>query len=453
MGKIDIEAAFIYSKRAEVRDVVRQALKVNGLDTNNIQNVVQETNILSIVDKSSFAYLVLDWDMGADSIIRVLEANRKASAIESHPVYLLATREDENIIKTAKEFFVSCCTIGDITTDSIRGQVKNMVAEYRRLSPIRQVLLNIENAKREGKQDQAFEMLTKLHEKTSDNPRVVVELAEAKIVQGNWKEAEDLLRPCLDLDPPYARIKHLFARCRLRDSDYNSAIASLKGAQLVSPYNTERLLEMADLFLDLDRPDEANEAYDEILKISPSYKTAKLGKSKSMLLAGELNEALSLLRECANHRELSSVFNTAAILAIKQEKYDVGFGLYQKAIRLLSKHTQLMARIIYNMGIGFVKTGNSEKGLACFKKSYQLDPSFENAGFNIKILEKPKEAPGLELEEFQSVDFEETIIHDEEAEPDQAPSKDSKAPKLDVLEQGSVDNLDLDAIFDDVENF
>lgn len=447
MGKIEIEAAFIYSKRADVRDVVRQALKVNGLDTNNIQNIVKESNILKLIEKSDFAFLILDWELGAETINRVLEANRKASAIESHPVYLLAAREDENIFKTAKEFFVSRCTIGDITTDSIRGEIRGLVSDYRRLSPIRQVLLNVENAKRLGEDDQAFDMITKLHSKTPDNPRVIVEFAEALIGRGEWKKAEDILRPVLDTEPPYARIKHLYARCRLKAADYNSAIASLKGAQLVSPYNTERLLEMADLFLDLDRPDEANDAYDEILKIAPSYKHAKLGKSKSMLLAGELNEALTLLRECASHRELSSVFNTAAIIAIKQEKYEVGFGLYKKAIGLLAKHTHLLSRIVYNMGIGFVKTGDSEKGLMCFKKSHQLDPDFKNAGFNVKVLEKSKEPGKLQLEELKPVEFEETIIHEDE------PENENPKSKIEELEQGAVDNLDLDAIFDSVENF
>ena len=145
-------------------------------------------------------------------------------------------------------------------------------------------------------------MLLKLQEKSQNNPRVIVEIAEIYIAQEKWQEAEEILRPNLDLEPPYARIKHLYAKCRLRASDYNSAIASLKGAQLISPYNTERLLEMADLFLDLDRIDEANDAYDDILKIAPDSKNAKLGKSKGMLLAGELNEALNILRECGTIR-------------------------------------------------------------------------------------------------------------------------------------------------------
>ena len=51
MGKIDIEAAFIYSKRADIRDVVRQALKLNGLETGNIQNVTEETNIFTAIEK------------------------------------------------------------------------------------------------------------------------------------------------------------------------------------------------------------------------------------------------------------------------------------------------------------------------------------------------------------------------------------------------------------------
>ena len=444
MAKIDIELAFIYSKRAEVRDVIRQALKSRGMETANIHNVLDEKEILAAVEKTEFSYLIIDWEVGAESVQKVLSANRKSFSLESHPSYLLAAQEDEQILAIAREFHISFCTIGEINADTIRDQIDGLMSQYRRLSPVRQVLLTVEALRRDGQEDKAHDTLVKLQEKSPENPRIAVELAESYFQRGEESQAEELLKPHLSSEPPYARIKHLYARCRLKKNDYNGAIASLKGAQLISPYNTERLLEMGDLFLELDRVDEAIESYNDILNFAPEMKSAKLGKSKGMLLAGEVNEALGILRECASNRELSSVFNTAAIIATKQEKYDVGFGLYKKALQLLAKDKTLSSRILFNMGIGFVKFGEGEKGKTCFSKALELDPEFEKAKFNHQILVKKSDAiQDAPIDEFEEMDgLDETLI---------LSPNDPASPVSDLRfdEEGA----DLDALFDDVENF
>ncbi len=106
-----------------------------------------------------------------------------------------------------------------------------------------------------------------------------------------------------------------------------------------------------------------------------------------------MNEALNLLNEFASPRELSAVFNTAAILAIRQKRYDAGFELYQKALQILAKKPKLVSRILYNMGIGYVKFGKPEKGLKCFEKSAEADPEFTDAAHNIKILKTATQSP------------------------------------------------------------
>ncbi|NRA67348.1 MAG: tetratricopeptide repeat protein [Pseudobacteriovorax sp.] len=449
MSKIDIENAYIFSERPELRDAVRKCLKNNGLLTSSIQNVTKPADIHRAVEEEKFAYLILDWNMGADVVIAILEANRKESALESHPTLLLAAANDENIVKTAAEYFVTYLCLGEITTDVVKQQVDGLVAEYRKLSPIRQMLLNVENAKRQNNSDLAIQLLEKLLSVTPGNPRVVVELAEVLISLDRWDDAEDLLRPNLDSDPPYARLKHLYAKCKLRKNDHDSAIASLKGAQLISPYNTERLLEIADVYLDIDRIDEAEGAYEDILNIAPNSKTAKLGKSKTKLLSGEINEALGLIRECGNsNRDLSSVFNTAAVVAIKQEKFDQGFELYQRAMKLLAKDPPLLARIVYNMGIGFVKSGDKDKGLLCFQKSSKLDPDFSNASHNAKVLSESEDnSPVFDDNEFHSIEMDESIGGDV------VDISSKTTDKHEIQDSDVVDTLDLDSIFNDVENF
>ncbi|MES2744817.1 MAG: tetratricopeptide repeat protein [Bdellovibrionota bacterium] len=400
-GKNLVEAmAVILTKRPEIRDVVRQSLKNKGLKSENIFPVMDEKECLKFLTEHDYGLVVLDWEFAPDKVQAVLIANRKEHRLESHLVFLIAAHDEDAIVSVAQEFYVNFVAVGEVTTDTIREQVKGLVKEFQNTGPMRKMLLAVDSCRKNGDQANALEMLEKLYAKQPDNERIGIELAEAYIHEERWKLAEDVLRALMTAEEVAPRVKHLFARCRLKQGDYNTAIASLKGAQILSPYNVERLLEMGNLFLKLDRAEEAESTFDEILEFAPGSKPATFGKSASKLLMGEVNEALAILNGVANPRELSAIFNTAAILAIKQQRFDAGFALYQKALQLLSKKPKLVSRILYNMGIGFVKWGKNDKGLKCFEKAIEQDPTFQDAGHNIKILKAaPQPGSGVSLKE------------------------------------------------------
>lgn len=379
-------SAVILTKRPEIRDVVRQALKTKGVRAEDIFPFTDERECQKKISEFEYGILVLDWEFGPDKIQSLLSSNRKEHRLESHLVFLIAAHDEDAIVQVAQEYYVNYVAVGEVTTDTIRDQVKGLMKEFQSTSPLRKMLLAVDSCRKNGDHANALEMLEKLHVKQPENERIGIELAEAYIHDDRWKLAEDILRTLFQAEEVAPRVKHLFARCRLKHGDYNTAIASLKGAQILSPYNVERLLEMGNIFLKLDRADEAEAAFDEILEFSPGSKPATFGKSASKLLMGEVNEALAILNGVANPRELSAIFNTAAILAIKQQRFDAGFALYQKALQLLNKKPKLVARILYNMGIGFVKMGKHDKGLKCFEKAAEQDPTFQDAGYNIKIL-------------------------------------------------------------------
>jgi tetratricopeptide (TPR) repeat protein len=385
--------AIILTKRADIRDAVRQAFKAQGIKPGCIVSTTEDKECTDKLEETGYCMLVLDWEYGPDKISQILTGNRKKSRLESHPVFLIAAHEDDNIVSMAREFFIQYVAVGEVNMDTIRTQIKGLVKDYQHVSPVRKMLMAVESARQTDNTQQATEMLERLSEKQPDNQRVAVELAECYILQNDWGRAETLLKRYINTEDCYARIKHLYARCRLKNGDYNGAIASLKGAQLISPYNVERLIELGNIFLKIDKPEEAEATFEEVLSFAPGSKEAKVGKSTSKMLMGEVNEALGLLNEFASPRELSAVFNTAAILAIRQKRYDAGFELYQKALQILAKKPKLVSRILYNMGIGYVKFGKPDKGLKCFEKSAEADPEFADATHNIKILKTATQSP------------------------------------------------------------
>ena len=394
MAKIPIATAIIFSKRSDLRDAIRQAFKGQGLASGDIQNHTDLKQVLADLERKDYVFLVLDWDLGVDQLQKILEKNRSQHRLEAHPCFLLASKEDDHIIDFAREYHVSHTSVGEITNQKLAKHVKSLVEEYRQLSPIKQLLLNVDSARQKGEHQKAHQLLQTMYEKFTTNTRVALEYAESLIELGKWSEAQKVLVPLQGIEHDSARARHLYARCCLKLGQTEQAVQALQAAQEASPYNPSRLVELGDIFLDLDRVDEAMQSYAEVLGFAPQSQEAKLGKSRGMLLSGKLDEALHLLHQCANKRELSAVFNTAAIVAIRQGKFDQGLSLYGKAVQILKSESKLVARIIYNMGIGLVKSGEPAKAVNCFAKANELDQQFLDAGHNLRVLRQQLQKSG-----------------------------------------------------------
>ena len=261
---------------------------------------------------------------------------------------------------------------------------------------MRQLMIQVESHRAKSDWPGATQILNQLHTKFPDNTRIMVELAENHLETDNWQDAEVMLNKALGIAPKYARAKHLLARCFLKRGDPDEAIECLKDAQLISPYNVNRLVEMGNLLLELSRPGEAKKAFDKILSFAPDSKKGTTGKSTSMLALGEVNEALGLLREAASARELAAVFNTSAILAIRKGEYAAGLNLYQVAMNALGDRPKVLARLLFNMGLGYHKWDKLNESLMCFQRAIKLDPNYTDAAHNMQILSGQKAAPKVE---------------------------------------------------------
>ena len=390
MARLNLEAAYIYSIRSEIRTVIRDTLKSVGFEAGAIHNITKVKEGLRAMDEHRFALLILDWHLGPDKIQKILEHNRENNMLDSHPTYLIAPREDDKIIEFAKEYYILKCTVGNINIDTIKNEIKSIIHDYKNLSPVRQVLINLEQMKKTDNYDAVQETLDKLLTHYPNNPRILIEVAESYISRNEWHAAEVILKPHAIANSDNARLQHLYARCCLQEGRRDEAIDVLKSANSISPYNTERIIELGDVYLENEEIDKALATYDDVLDFAPESKDAKKSKGKGLLLAGESTQAISLLKACGSVRELSAVFNTAAILAIRQNKQSQAFTLYRKALGLLTKNDRLSAKVFFNVGLAFLIENNKEKGLKCFEKALTLDPNFTKARHNINVLTKPE---------------------------------------------------------------
>lgn len=462
MAKVNLESAHIFSMRTDVRGAIRDALKQAGFSSGSIHNITSVKEGLAAMNEHKLSLLILDWQVGPEKVQTLLEHNRKKHKLESHPTYLIAAQKDDKILEFAKEYYVARCSVGDINVEQIKKALKNLMAEYRDLSPVRQVLLNLEHMKENGNDEGFHETLEKLLIHYPDNPRVLIEVAESYIEKGNWSEAEVILKPHALGGQENARIQHLYSRCCLNRGDYKAAANVLKEANIISPYNTERLIELGDVYLENDEIEKALAAYSDVLSFAPDSIEAKKGKSKGLLLEGDVAQAISLLKDCRSKRELSAVFNTSAIMAIKKEKRDHAFKLYFKALGLLGDSNRLQAKVFFNLGLAYLKENDREKAIKCFEKALALDSKLTKASHNLSVLKnaasakpsgKTKLSANIE-EKIQEITDDDTSLEDFEDELMSGGDDNSqdKPNDADISFDGEED-FDMEGIFEDLDDF
>jgi tetratricopeptide (TPR) repeat protein len=206
------------------------------------------------------------------------------------------------------------------------------------------------------------------------------------IQKDDWPAASVTAASILEKEPSNLRALHLQARCFMKEHRINDALKLYEQAEQISPSHIDRLIDFGHALLQADRTKEAIKKFDSALKLDQSNKKAKQGSGEAQLLAGDINAALTLLRGTSNQTELAAIFNSAAIIAIRSDRFSQGLELYKSAIATLAENNVIASKLLFNMGIAHYKSGDTSLALGCFQEAVKINPAHKLAGDNIKIL-------------------------------------------------------------------
>ena len=375
--KINVVKAIVHTERNELRDALRQELKALS-----VKDIVFPANIDACIAEvviSPGTPLILDWEVGAAGIVRILAASRTHFKIDTRPIFLIASEVSEIVVQAAYEYGVAKLHSGEISRLEIKESLQDLLISNPDKKHIMSILSSVAEARRRNEWSVATPLLSSLAEKHPDNAMLQCELAENLIHEKRWSEAIPLLEPHARGDRPDVRSQHILARCLLNAGKNAAAAKLLQSAKLLNPFNVDRLIELGEVLLGQDRLTEAKETFDEARGISPRRADATVGAAKCRLLLGDINEALGLLKNISGPRELAAIFNTTAILAMQHGNHDKGMSLYRSALKSVGEVPQLKSRLHFNMGIGYRRWKKLEEALECFDKALLEDPKFTKA--------------------------------------------------------------------------
>src|SRR5690606_3262592 len=148
------------------------------------------------------------------------------------------------------------------------------------------------NARKRGDLRSVTAVLRELHENYPADPFVAAEYAEHCFGNGDSEEAQTIVRPFASNARKNPRLLNHFGRCLMMKGEFEQATIYLQQADLINPYNIDRLMRLGEAYLNIDHAKRAQKSYERVLNIDPDSKDAKRGLGQSLLMQGEINDAL-----------------------------------------------------------------------------------------------------------------------------------------------------------------
>jgi Flp pilus assembly protein TadD len=389
-----IQHAVVVSSRPALINAVRAELKRLGIENERVYCPTSAEETVSMVEKLKSVFLILDWNEGARRIVQIVSTIKRQNLYEAVPTFLISTESAREIAQLATEYGVRRVHIGEVSQSSIRSHLELIFKEQEHISPVRQVLLQAAKLRKVGSFTDAVQILTKTYQLDPTNVAVGTELAESLVAAEDHDQAAEVAAACLELAKDDIRLINVVGRCELKRNNFAAATKYFERAQILNPFNPDRLVDLGTSFLRTGRLDDAVLCFGKATDLDQKNHAAKVGSGTATMMKGEINEALSILTRISDARELASIFNTAAILTIRAGNFDKGIQLYTSAIAAIGEDEKVAAKLYFNKGLGFLRVQRTAEAKEAFLIAIKLDPSYEKAR---RALQTSKPNPSLGL--------------------------------------------------------
>jgi Flp pilus assembly protein TadD len=134
------------------------------------------------------------------------------------------------------------------------------------------------------------------------------------------------LRKAVELMPAQSRPRYLLGVAQENAKDYSAAAESLEGAYRLDPHNLEPILHLANLYVRLQRPADAEAKFRSILEAQPNNAQALLGVAEC-LAAQKKPEAADAYRSYLAVQPKDSATRARLVhLLVEQQQYDAALA-------------------------------------------------------------------------------------------------------------------------------
>lgn len=385
--KTQSKRILVLSNQRVLRETIAQALGKFGFHCHFCGNFDLVTQILQQHHCGSILH---DW--GGFDHKQSVAFQSKISKLEDFsriPRLILVDEINTQIMSVAVDYGVRRIVTRQHVGSGLSGEVAMVLraeAEVSELlAKVRQISQGINSRNFANSQQQIDKLVEDAFVTFPNDQLVRLEFANLKLRQGDLALARSLAEDLISDSPGNVRAMNLLSKILLKENKFEESSEVLERANILSPYNVERLVMLGEIFFALDKPEKALMYFNNALEMDPNSKEAKGGLGKAALTREDFEGAMHLFQDAFTESEIAGYFNNAAIIQVQKGEFEKAIRLYHSASSAL-KSPKIRSIVYYNLGLAFKKKGDHQKALEAFDTSLKFDPTNEKSLLNRKSL-------------------------------------------------------------------
>jgi tetratricopeptide (TPR) repeat protein len=188
---------------------------------------------------------------------------------------------------------------------------------------------------------------------------------------GNYKEAENLYRQILQIQPNHIDALYLLGVSCNQLGRADEAVARLSAALRLKPDHAEAHNSLGNAFNTLGRLDDAATSYQQALRLNPEYAFAHYNLGVVLGLLGKRQEAVASYQQATQLKpDYPDAHNNMGIALKELGRLEEAVASFQQAVRL----NPSFAEAHCNLASVYMKQGRLEEAVASYQQALRLKP-------------------------------------------------------------------------------
>ena len=396
--------------------------KVLGLQSDIMTAVVDPAQLLrhinEVIAKHPSPIIFMERVMGARDLSFLVQQFK--GAFPSVRIIVLTISADRDRLMLLHEVGADNFIAKPVSTNTL---VEKMAFTLRPQTKFGQMIDTAKDLVLKKKPDEALELCGKILEIKPNSAAGYLVMGDAYRLKGDIEKARESFEQASQYADLFLEPLRRRAELHAESGDTKKRLLYLQKLDKLSPLNVDRKVDMGEIQLRLGNEDEAEKLFDSALaqvtkeamrnistisnKIAAFYSERDPVKAEkflrktleirgSFLSRTDVNTFNLLgisLRQQGRWKDAVIEYKKALKIAPDDENlyYNIGMAYAEgkdfsearanmiKALELNSEIIRSNAAVAYNMGLVFVQSESTERGVQCFKAALEVDPGYEPA--------------------------------------------------------------------------
>ncbi len=319
---------------------------------------------------------VLDFTQPAAlaKVVRTLTAHDQVNvhkvAFVSHPL-----QADEKHMLVAAEAGCRYTAVGPERDSHFRDHMKATAIEVERLGSISFYEDEMDKLHRRNDRLGLEALAQKVAEagRGGEESLRLLAMIHQRLLQPQKLEAT--LKKLLRQNPQNLWAANTLGRHYLRSRRIGEAVETFEKLSVFQDLNAERLLMLTDIYLNTGDAMNAHRVLGKVKDVAaPDDERLRDAQVKVGLIDGKVPAGL-MHAGAPMSEDVVAFLNMRAILAMRAGRQEDGIKLYQFALRHVGEGAVLKAKLMFNVGLGYIRCNEPEKALTYFEQSAKLGGS------------------------------------------------------------------------------